>query len=133
MRGQQPDALRRRKPIESPRAKRTMSAASTDKVFSGSIPKVYEEYLVPLIFQPYAVDLANRAASRSLARVLEVAAGTGVVTRQLASALPKSVTIIATDLNQPMLDLASSVGTSRPVDWRQADALQLPFADGCFD
>ena len=110
-----------------------MSIPNTDKVFSGSIPKLYEEYLVPLIFEPYAADLANRVASRSLARVLEVAAGTGVVTRHLASVLPESVAIVATDLNQPMLDLASKIGTKRQVEWRQADAMQLPFEDGAFD
>jgi SAM-dependent methyltransferase len=110
-----------------------MGSPDTDKIFSGSIPKVYEEYLVPLIFAPYAEDLASRLASRSLSRVLEVAAGTGVVTRKLASALPADVSIIATDLNQAMLDTASEIGTSRPVQWRPADATQLPFADGEFD
>ena len=104
-----------------------------DKGFSGSIPKLYETYLVPLIFQPYAADLAHRLAARSLDRVLEIAAGTGVVTRSMAAALPESVSIVATDLNQPMVDLASTIGTNRPVEWRQADAMQLPFPDGMFD
>jgi SAM-dependent methyltransferase len=110
-----------------------LSSPDTDKVFTGSIPKLYEEYLVPLIFEPYAADLVNRVASQSPARVLEIAAGTGVVTRKLASVLPESVSIIATDLNQAMLDLASKVGTKRPVEWRQADAMQLPFEDSVFD
>ncbi|MBI5812650.1 MAG: class I SAM-dependent methyltransferase [Meiothermus silvanus] len=110
-----------------------MSSPDTDKVFSGSIPKLYETYLVPLIFEPYAADLVNRLASRSLTRVLEIAAGTGVVTRSLAYLLPESVSIVATDLNQPMLDLAAALGTKRPVEWRQADAMQLPFPDGMFD
>jgi SAM-dependent methyltransferase len=110
-----------------------MSSPDTDKVFTGSIPKLYETYLVPLIFEPYAADLANRLASGSLARVLEIAAGTGVVTRALASVLPDRVAIVATDLNQPMLDLASAIGTTRPVEWRQADAMRLPFPDGTFD
>jgi SAM-dependent methyltransferase len=110
-----------------------VSSPSTDKVFAGSIPKLYDTYLVPLIFEPYAADLANRLGSRPLSRVLEIAAGTGVVTRALASALPESVSIVATDLNQAMLDHACAVGTKRPVDWRQADALQLPFRDGTFD
>ena len=110
-----------------------MSNSDTDKVFTGSIPKLYESYLVPLIFEPYATDLGNRLASRSLTRVLEIAAGTGVVTRKLASVLPESVAIVATDLNQSMLDMASAVGTTRPVDWRQADAMQLPFGDATFD
>ena len=110
-----------------------MSSPDTDKVFSGSIPKLYESHLVPLIFESYAADLANRLASRHPTRVLEIAAGTGVVTRALASALPEHVAIVATDLNQPMLDLASSIGTARPVEWRQADAMQLPFPDATFD
>ena len=111
-----------------------MSGPDSDKVFSGSIPNLYEQYLVPLIFEPYAMDLANRlASSRFITRVLEIAAGTGVVTRNLASALPESVSIVATDLNQPMLDLAAAIGTKRPVEWRQADAMRLPFPDGMFD
>ena len=110
-----------------------MSGPESDKVFAGSIPKLYEEYLVPLIFQPYAADLASRLAQRPLARVLEIAAGTGVVTRRLAAVLPQDVSIVATDLNRPMLDMAAEVGTSRPVEWREADALQLPFGEGEFD
>ncbi len=110
-----------------------MDSSGTDKLFAGSIPKFYETYLVPLLFEPYAADLVNRLASRSLSRVLELAAGTGVVTRALASLLPERVSIVATDLNQPMLDQASALGTKRPVEWRQADAMQLPFQDGTFD
>ena len=110
-----------------------MSNPSTDKVFAGSIPRLYDTYLVPLIFEPYAADLANRLKARSLSRVLEIAAGTGVVTRALASALPESATIVATDLNQAMLDQAAAVGTKRAVEWRQADAMQLPFLDSSLD
>jgi len=110
-----------------------MTGSASDKVFAGSIPKIYETYLVPLIFQPYADDLAQRVAVRRLGRVLEVAAGTGVVTRALAAALPGNVEIVATDLNQAMLDQAAAKGTSRPVTWRHADAMQLPFPDGSFD
>jgi len=110
-----------------------VGSSGTDKVFAGSIPKFYDTYLVPLLFEPYAADLVNRLASRSLSRVLEVAAGTGVVTRALASVLPERVSIVATDLNQPMLDQASALGTTRPVEWRQADAMRLPFQDGTFD
>lgn len=110
-----------------------MSSPGTDKVFVGSIPELYDAHLVPLIFEPYAADLVDRLASRPLARVLEIAAGTGVVTRAMASALPESVSIVATDLNQPMIDHASALGTRRAVEWRQADAMQLPFEDGRFD
>ena len=76
--------------------------SDTDKVFSGSIPRLYETHLVPLIFEPYAADLANRLHSRPVTRVLEIAAGTGVATRSLAAVLPDNVSIVATDLNQPM-------------------------------
>jgi SAM-dependent methyltransferase len=110
-----------------------MTRNATDKVFTGSIPKLYESHLVPLIFQPYADDLARRLASRPPRRILEIAAGTGVVTRALASALPDRTAIVATDLNQARLDQAVATGTRRPVEWRQADAMQLPFADGAFD
>ena len=110
-----------------------MSSADVDKVFAGSIPRLYEDYLVPLIFSPYTVDLAGRVAARAPARVLEIAAGTGVVTRALAARLPGSSEIVATDLNPGMLATAAQVGTSRPVQWQQADAMQLPFGDGEFD
>lgn len=107
--------------------------SDTDKVFAGSIPKLYETHLVPLIFEPYAADLTKRLGLRKLSRVLEIAAGTGVVTRALAAALGDDASIVATDLNQAMLDQAAAVGTARPVQWRQADALALPFLDGEFD
>jgi SAM-dependent methyltransferase len=110
-----------------------MARPDVDKIFSGSIPELYETYLVPLIFQPYAADMANRLASRSLTRVLEVAAGTGVVTRALASVVPERASIVATDLNQSMLDRASTLAINRSVEWRQADAMQLPFEAGTFD
>lgn len=110
-----------------------MNQPGADIEFAGNIPQFYERYLVPLIFEPYAVDLASRAAHFQPSRVLEIAAGTGVVTRQLATMLPSDASIIATDLNQPMLDQAAAIGTSRPVEWRQADAMQLPFPDQAFD
>lgn len=110
-----------------------MSSPDFDKVFAGSIPKLYETYLVPMIFEPYAEDLVKRLAAKSPTRVLEIAAGTGVVTRKLAAVLPESVSIVATDLNQAMLDVAAETGTCRPVEWQQADAMQLPFSEGTFD
>ena len=110
-----------------------MQSNMTDKKFAGSMPKVYESFLVPLIFAPYAADLAQRLAARNVTRVLEIAAGTGAVTRAIAAALPADVSIVATDLNQPMLDVAAATGTPRPVEWRQADAMSLPFDDASFD
>jgi SAM-dependent methyltransferase len=106
---------------------------NSDKVFAGSIPRLYETHLVPLIFQPYALDLAGRLASLDVAEVLEVAAGTGVVTRAMDAALPARVAIVATDLNQAMLDEAATTRVKRPVEWRKADAMSLPFDDRTFD
>ncbi|HEU5440715.1 MAG TPA: class I SAM-dependent methyltransferase [Ktedonobacterales bacterium] len=110
-------------------------STSIDKDFTGSIPQLYETYLVPLIFEPYAAELASRLARQAstTTHVLEIAAGTGVLTRALSAALPEHAAIIATDLNQPMLEHAAALGTARPVDWRQADALHLPFDDATFD
>ncbi len=110
-----------------------MSSSASDVLFTGPIPELYDRHLVPLIFDFYAKDLAARLAGRPLQRVLEVAAGTGVLTRALLASLPASVELVATDLNQPMLERAAAVGTARAVEWRQADALQLPFEDASFD
>ncbi len=101
--------------------------------FEGSIPALYERFLVPMIFERYAADLATRLSLLPAGNVLEIAAGTGVVTRELADRLPPAVEITATDLQQAMLDQAAEVGTSRPVVWRQADATKLPYEDGSFD
>ena len=108
-------------------------AAAGDKVFTGAIPTLYETYLVPLIFQPYADDLAARVRQAQPLRVLEVAAGTGVVTRALDAALPPDATLIASDLNPAMLAEAAARGTRRAVEWREADAQSLPFDDASFD
>lgn len=110
-----------------------MDNFGTDTRFTGSIPELYDSLLVPLIFAPYAADLANRVAARHPSRVLETAAGTGAVTRAMAHALPLQVDLVATDLNQPMLDRAAAIDTPRPVKWQQADASRLPFDDASFD
>jgi SAM-dependent methyltransferase len=112
---------------------KTDADRDADTVFAGSIPELYDTLLVPLIFEPYADDLARRVAALQPTRVLETAAGTGVVTRALAKALPPPCEIVATDLNQPMLDRAAAIGTVRPVQWQRADAMQLPFGDASFD
>ncbi len=106
---------------------------SDDALFAGSIPALYERYLVPMIFDSYAHDLAERVASLVPRSVLDLACGTGVATRRLAAQLPPSTRIVATDLNQAMLDHAVALGTARPVEWQLADAQALPFDDACFD
>ena len=107
---------------------------STDKLFAGSIPAIYERFLVPLIFESYAADLAQRVAETEPQDVLETAAGTGVLTRALASRLPQDTRITATDLNAPMLDHAAvRQPNNRRIAWQQADALTLPFPAETFD
>ena len=106
----------------------------SDKVFAGSIPKFYDTLMVPLIFEAYAADLAERVAASSPGSVLETAAGSGVVTRALAPRLGADARYVVTDLNQPMLDFAAiRQGTDNRIEWRQADALALPFEDASFD
>jgi len=111
----------------------TNATPGSDKVFAGSVPKLYEKHLVPLLFLPYAADAVKRLAARGPARVLEIACGTGVVTRAMAKGLPPGTSIVATDLNPGMLEEAAARGTERPVEWRPADALELPFEDASFD
>ncbi len=105
-----------------------------DRVFAGSIPENYDRYLVPLIFESFAEDIAQRAATFSPGVVLETAAGSGVVTRALAPRLSQDARYVVTDLNQPMLDYAAArQAPDNRVSWRKADALALPFEDAAFD
>lgn len=110
-----------------------MSSTDQSPQFAGSIPQMYERYVVPMFFAAYADDLAARVRALQPGAVLELAAGTGAVTRRLAATLAPAVSILATDLNAGMLAQAMAVGTSRPVEWRQADAAHLPLADASFD
>jgi len=108
--------------------------SEADKVFGGSIPENYDRYMVPLIFEPFAADIAQRAVSFSPRAVLETAAGSGVVTRALGPKLGLDASYIVTDLNQPMLDCAASrQAPDKRINWRQADALALPFENAAFD
>jgi SAM-dependent methyltransferase len=101
--------------------------------FIGSIPAIYDQYLAPIFFEPYAVDLALHLRDLRRGRLLELAAGTGVCTRALARAVSPVVEIVATDLSQPMLDFAASKIYECHITWRQADAAALPFGDSEFD
>jgi SAM-dependent methyltransferase len=107
--------------------------AQTDRTFGGSIPQFYDGFLGPLFFLGYAAETAARVAALAPKRVLETACGTGFVTRAMLAALGPDVAIVATDLNQPMLDFASRQEGTAGVDWHQADAQKLPFEDRSFD
>jgi ubiquinone/menaquinone biosynthesis C-methylase UbiE len=102
--------------------------------FIGDIPQYYDRGLGPIIFTEYAADIARRVAAGSPARVLETAAGTGIVTRKLRDALPGDAQLTATDFNPPMLDIArTKFRRGEQVGFQPADAVALPFADASFD
>lgn len=103
-----------------------------DAAFAGSIPAIYDRCLGPMLFEPFANDLAERAAALGATAILETAAGTGVATAALALALPDA-TIVATDLNPAMLDVAAARVDRAGVRFQPADAQSLPFADAAFD
>jgi len=106
--------------------------ASNDSTFAGSIPEYYDRYLGPFLFEPYAADLAVRVAQLAPRALLEIAAGTGIVTRAIAAAVPQAQ-IVATDLNPGMIAIGERNASAGNVRWQQADAMALPFADGAFD
>lgn len=102
--------------------------------FAGSIPAAYDRYLGPIFFQQYAEDLAARLVVEPNSSVLELACGTGILTRKLRDRLPASVKLVATDLNEPMFrNAAAKFQETEAVEWKQADACNLPFGDRSFD
>jgi len=108
--------------------------SAVDKLFAGSIPQNYDRYMVPLIFESFARDLAQRAAALSPRDVLETAAGSGVVTRALAPQLASDARYVVTDFTQPLLAYAAERhDPAGRLSWRQADAQALPFDDAAFD
>jgi len=106
--------------------------SAIDSPFVGSIPPIYDRYLGPMLFEPFAEDLAARVRGSGAKRALETAAGTGIVTRALRAALPEAE-IVATDLNGGMLANAAQQFSADRLSWQQADAMSLPFGDGEFD
>ncbi|MCX5742727.1 MAG: methyltransferase domain-containing protein, partial [Proteobacteria bacterium] len=109
----------------------TPTAASTT-AFVGSIPELYDRHLGPVLFEPYALDLVGRLPAGAT-RVLEVAAGTGRVSRHLLRALPAEGTLLATDLNEAMIARAQQLIADPRVTWQAADVQALPMGDGLFD
>ena len=102
--------------------------------FIGGIPANYDAGLGPHLFADYAADLARRATADQPARVLEIAAGTGIVTRSLRDCLPCSTELVASDLNLPMLEVArQKFRCGERIEFKPADATALPFSDGAFD
>ena len=107
--------------------------SNMNRSFAGSMPELYDRVLVPVMFEPFAQDLAERLHGMTSGHILEIAAGTGVVTRALTRVLSPEVAITATDLNPAMLDRAKSHSGLDRVQWQEVDALALPFGDRLFD
>lgn len=106
---------------------------SSNTIFTNSIAENYEKYMAPMFFEPYAKDMANRLSSNKINSILEVACGTGQVTRLLRKVLP-GARIVATDLNPGMLELAKKiVNENDNIEWLIANALELPFEENTFD
>ena len=111
----------------------TIAVSDMNRSFAGSMPEFYDRILVPVMFEPFAQDLAERLRGMTSGHILESAAGTGIVARALARVLPPEIAITATDLNPAMLDRAKSHSGLDQVRWQEADALALPFGDRLFD
>jgi len=101
--------------------------------FVGSVPEYYERYLGPLLFAPYAQDLACRVQIGPTSHILELAAGTGQLTRELVGVMDPGARLVATDLNGPMLEVARQLVRDPRVEFREADATALPFDRNTFD
>lgn len=105
---------------------------TTNVSFSGSVPQLYDEYMGPMLFEPYAIDLVGRLPRIQNAKILELACGTGRVTAHLAKALPQSQ-LIASDLNPDMIYVAQDRVKEGVEQWMVADMASLPFHHESFD
>lgn len=104
---------------------------SASASFTG--PQYYHDCLGPLWFDAFAADLVQRLPEHPPGDVLEIACGTGIVTGRLRERLSPSLRLVATDLSKPMLDYARArLDGRKGIEWREADALKLPFEDGKF-
>ena len=101
--------------------------------FTGSIPENYDRYLGPAWFDTYARDLASRIPRRPPGPVLEIACGTGFVTRALRERIDPAVPVVATDVSAAMIEFARrKLEGLGGIEWREADAMKLPFDAGAF-
>ena len=101
--------------------------------FSGNIPAYYDTYLGPMFFEPYAIDMASRLGKLKPTSVLELASGTGRLTKLLPEVLPVNVSITASDINPAMVAYGQNRVKNKNVKWMEADAVTLPFSDETFD
>src|SRR6188768_2609617 len=101
--------------------------------FSGDIATHYDHFLGPLFFEPYAIEVAKRIDPVGVSIVLEIAAGTGRVTRHIRERIHPSAKLIASDISKDMLAVAKKKLSHIDIDWQNIDAQQLPFSDNSID
>ncbi len=95
--------------------------------------EVYERALVPAIFAPWATELLARAEPQAGEQVLDVACGTGAVTRLVAEAVGEAGRVVGVDVTKAMLDVARSVRTAVAIEWCESSAVAMPFPAHTFD
>jgi ubiquinone/menaquinone biosynthesis C-methylase UbiE len=105
----------------------------TPITFDGSIPKNYDHYIGPFLFEPYADDLVGRIEITAGANILELACGTGIVTQHLAGHLSGSAELTATDINADMLAVAQDKLSGPDVCWDTVDMVAIPYEHDLFD
>ncbi len=110
-----------------------ITKTTTPIAFSGDIPKYYDTYLGPMFFEPFAIDMADRISKVHPEYLLELACGSGRLTRLLPSVLSPEANIVATDINPAMVSFAKSKLQDAKIDWMEVDAVSLPFKDASFD
>ncbi len=108
-------------------------AKKPEASFAGSIPDNYDRYIGPMLMVPYARDLAARLPINGLSDVLELACGTGIVTKVLRDRLGEGTRLTATDISEGMLKVAKTKEIEKKVEWKVVDATELPFKDNSFD
>ena len=102
--------------------------ASSQGVFTGSLPEMYERFLVQPLFRPFAQALLDRAGIRPHDGVLDVACGTGIVARLAQPIVGSGGRVVGVDASPGMIGMAKTVAPA--IDWREGDAARLPVADG---
>lgn len=107
--------------------------APVPTAFSGNIPRYYDSGLGPLFFEPFSKHLGARIAERSPDAVLELACGTGRLTRRMMEGLPAGARVVATDVNPAMLQFAQQAIADPRIEWGVVDAVELPYPDAHFD
>jgi len=106
---------------------------SDNAAFSGSIPEIYDKYLGPFLFEKYAIDLIERIENGEYKSILEIACGTGIVSKFLPEIFTNDEKIICSDLNPDMIEIAKKKVKEDRIEWKVVDMQEMPFDDNTFD